>query len=495
MRKRSLYLEFSVAISGIAVLLVMVVLNLNMARERHSLEEQREDHINTIMDLLGIAAAECASLGHPQSISTVGRQALNQRNVKYFVFVDTEGKCAVALGKGKAGESLHDEITLRAMKSNAPRLRQSFVDKKNGARIMDISQPVVVGGRRVGTICLGYDATPYHAKLHLMNTQAAGMAFLTIVVALFLSFFLARRIMQPIRMLKRGLDSLLMGLDIEQLPVSGVHEIQQLTESFNAISAKWKEMYAQLSKAYEELKTLDEMKDKFVSLVSHELRTPLSSIMAYSEVLCEPEKLTDGERREFAGIINTESARLSRLINAVLDLTKMKGGRLVYDYSTANVNDAVEQAVRTCAGAVSSRKQQLVFNKDDSVKPCDIDFDRIVQVATNLLNNASKFTPEGGRIEVTTTAKEDGVLLTVKDNGVGIDESNLDKVFEEFTQVGDIDTHEVGSGLGLAICKRLIEDGHNGKIWAESAGLGHGSTFHVFIPYRDRKEGSDKAKS
>jgi len=481
---RSMYVELAVAISGIAVLFSIVVINLNLRHTEHLLINERNHYVKAVADVLAASAATAWETKNYQALYDVARYAAIQPDVRYFQFLDNEGLVLASAGKGRVGEKADDALAAEAMKSPS-HLLQTFLEPQTGADMLDVSAPVRVGNKRVGTIRVGFDISRYKATLREMKARAAGLSFAVILLALCVAFALARRNLRPLRTLKNRLDELLAGKKIEKVKVSAVREIEELARSVNAVTHRWSEIYNDLEEAYAELKSLDAMKDKFVSLVSHELRTPLSSIMAYSEILSKPEDLNEERLREFASIINTESKRLNRLINDVLDLTRMKGGRLVYHYAEEDVNRAVEQAVRTCGGDARSKEIELTFQPDRSIKKMKIDFDRIVQVATNLINNALKFTPKGGKVTVRTEARGDkGVMLSVSDTGSGIPPEDLERIFDEFEQVGNGSMFRGGTGLGLSIAKRLVEDGHGGKIWAESEGEGKGSTFFVFLPYR-----------
>lgn len=479
---RSLYLEFSVAISGIVVIFVTLTISFNLQRERKLLEENREMRISGLLATFGKLAAKASTKTDLQFIFRAAGEATSDPEVAYFILHDADGKCILSTKAALQDQRPHDRITGAALVSKVPMLTQSYVDPESKTPMLDLSAPVMSGDKRIGTIRFGLNCTHYNARLSQMRYENAGLSFVSVLMAMLVSFVLARRTMEPIRLLKRKLDALVQGETIEQVTIESAEEIQQLAASFNAMTAKWQQLYEELRKAYEELKTLDEMKDRFVALVSHELRTPLSSIIAAGELLSEHRNLSPAETREFVGIINTEGKRLTKLVTDILDLAKMKAGKDSYHYEMRSLNDPVAQAATLAEFAAETKKQRLTVRLGENLPPVRIDFDRMVQVVSNLLNNAVKYTQEGGEITATTSADDHGVLLAVKDNGTGIAPEDRGRIFKEFEQAGDMNAHVSGTGLGLAICKRLVEMGHDGKIWVESEGKGKGSTFFVRLP-------------
>jgi len=244
-----------------------------------------------------------------------------------------------------------------------------------------------------------------------------------------------------------------------------------------------------MSREILKLRELDALKNDFLSLVSHELRTPLTSIMAYSEtLLMEGMVDTEEERREYLQIINSEGARLNRLINDVLDLTKMEAGKMEYCFEEHDLNDIVHTAIGSSSSLAMQKSLELTTELCEDLPPAKVDSDRIMQVLMNFLSNAIKFTPEGGRVTVHTasTPPEEGksvptITAWVEDTGCGIAPENLNRVFSKFEQIENIDHHHVGTGLGMPICKQIIEDGHGGTIWIESE-VGKGTRVYFRIP-------------
>jgi signal transduction histidine kinase len=237
----------------------------------------------------------------------------------------------------------------------------------------------------------------------------------------------------------------------------------------------------ELASANQELKSLDQMKNDFISLVGHELRTPLAGILGYAEFLLD-EDLSPEESREFAATIHRESERLTRMVNAVLDLNKMEAGRIEYRKVAEDFNDIVRAAATSMEAAAGRRNQRLRLALAPGPMTAEFDPDRIQQVVLNLLSNAVKFSPENSEIEVGTRTDDGSVIAWVRDQGMGIGPEDISRVFEKFVQADHGSKRLEGTGLGLPICKGIVEGGHAGQMWAESPGPGQGATFYFRIP-------------
>lgn len=237
--------------------------------------------------------------------------------------------------------------------------------------------------------------------------------------------------------------------------------------------------YGDLATAHQELLGVDEMKTNFLANVSHELRTPLSSIRSFSELLLSYED-DPSVQREFVGIINAESERLTRLVNDVLDITKIEAGKMDWHLTRVDLAALVRDAARTYTGLMAERS--LTFCQDIAADlPCvEADRDRLQQVVGNLLTNAIKFTPVG-TITLRAWHADGEISIAVTDTGIGIAPDDQGRIFEKFQQVGDTLTDKPhGTGLGLCICRDIVVY-HGGRLWVESR-LGEGSTFTFTLP-------------
>jgi signal transduction histidine kinase len=238
------------------------------------------------------------------------------------------------------------------------------------------------------------------------------------------------------------------------------------------------EAFGRQREAVEQLERLNRAKSEFVSIVSHEFRTPLTGIQGFSEMMRD-EELTLDEMREYAGDINKDAQRLNRMIDEMLDLDRMESGRMTIHPERMDLNSVVEEAVDRVRP--NAPNHTLTLDLQSHLPQIQADRDRITQVASNLLNNAVKYSPTGGRITVTTRAEGDQLRLDVRDEGLGIPPEALETIFERYSRVDSQATKDIpGTGLGLPIVRQIVQL-HGGKVWAESE-LGRGSVFHVVLP-------------
>jgi Na+/proline symporter/nitrogen-specific signal transduction histidine kinase len=238
---------------------------------------------------------------------------------------------------------------------------------------------------------------------------------------------------------------------------------------------------AELRAANEQLKSLDKLKDDFMSSVTHELRTPLTAIRALSEMMHEDPKITLEDRKRFLGIIVSESERLSRLVNQVLDLAKIESGHAEWHNADLDLVALVRQSAQTVTELL--REKHAVLELDLPPGPVVIraDADRLTQVMLNLMSNAAKFVPaETGRVRVRLFVQDDRVVVEVQDNGPGVPEAQQELVFEKFRQGGDGLHRPQGTGLGLPISRQIVEH-FGGRMWLRST-AGQGACFGFDLP-------------
>ncbi|MDO5758448.1 MAG: sensor histidine kinase [Rhodobacterales bacterium] len=237
----------------------------------------------------------------------------------------------------------------------------------------------------------------------------------------------------------------------------------------------------ELRSANEELKSLDQLKDDFMSSVTHELRTPLTSIRALAELMVDTPDMTEDERDEFTQIILSESERLGRLVNQVLDLAKIEAGMAEWQTADVDLRAVVLETLRATAELFRETDTELVSDLPDSVPVIRADHDRLVQVIMNLLSNAAKFVPAtGGRVVVGLKQQGSRLVVSVRDNGPGVEVADQPGIFDKFRQAGDADTRPPGTGLGLPISREIV---HNlgGEMWLDSV-PGEGACFAFSLP-------------
>ena len=227
---------------------------------------------------------------------------------------------------------------------------------------------------------------------------------------------------------------------------------------------------------------VDRMKTEFVSLVSHELRTPLTSIKGFTEMVLDGDagEIND-EVRDYLGVVFNNAERLVALVNDLLDISRMESGRIKIKSERVDLNDIVRIVVATMEQKIREKQQTLAVATDPDAALVTGDHDKLVQVLTNYVSNAHKYTQSGGSIRIEITRENNFARVAVMDNGFGISPQDREKLFTRFYRVDNSMTREIGgTGLGLAIVKQLIE--LQGGAVGVASELGKGSTFFFTVP-------------
>jgi signal transduction histidine kinase len=346
------------------------------------------------------------------------------------------------------------------------RLRRfEFTPPGSGETLLAAGRPLKIGKRTFGTIVVARRQTVLSQQWlslieRLLLALAAGL-----VVAGGFAWYLSRRITDPVLALSRAADEIAAGqYDIEVPKVPGGGEIGQLATRFG-------EMAARLAEA-------EQLERNFLMSVSHELRTPLTAIRGHVEALREG-VVTDEEMRVASlTVIAAEAERLERLVGDVLDLAKLGAHRFTVHREEVEMERLIERAYVTFSE--EARRRGIDYRQSVEAKPVIVsDGDRVLQIITNLLSNAFRWTPDGGSIELELDATDGTVYVTVGDTGPGIPPAQRERIFRPFWS-----NDGGGTGLGLAIAHELA-GALGGRISLESS-VGTGSRFELVLPVRPR---------
>ena len=244
-------------------------------------------------------------------------------------------------------------------------------------------------------------------------------------------------------------------------------------------------LYAEQSITVERLRELDHLKTSFLANMSHELRTPLNSILGFTQVILEG---IDGPLTDYMvsdlQLIEKNGKHLLNLINEVLDMAKIESGKMSLTIETVDLSELISDILDTTSG--QAREKGIYLSLDSEVEESIViqaDQMRLRQIMINLVGNSIKFTETGG-VSVKVIKNATDIKILVEDTGIGVPSENLETIFEAFSQVDTSTTRKAGgTGLGLPISRRLVEM-HGGKLWAESNGLGDGTTMHLVLPIK-----------
>ena len=281
--------------------------------------------------------------------------------------------------------------------------------------------------------------------------------------------------------MKRGAsDYLTKPLNLEEMFV----RLQKVLEEKQRF-VKLRDFAAQLEKANQELKRIDEMKSEFVSVASHELRTPLAAIKNAVQLILQGKTGEINEnQKKFLSMADRNISRLTNILNDLLNLSRIESGKIEMKIEELDPRALIEFILSSLRPQAEGRSIQLKMEIEKKLPSVYGDREKVEQILTNLVGNAIKFTPEGGEISVSAQPSLRGgnkLAISVRDVGIGISEDQQEKIFEKFHQVeGSLHRSVSGTGLGLAITKGLVET-HHGEIWVESE-IGKGSTFTFTLP-------------
>jgi two-component system sensor histidine kinase GlrK len=302
------------------------------------------------------------------------------------------------------------------------------------------------------------------------------VTFGTVGLAVLLAYLQARSVSRPLKQLAQELRMVGKGEFQRHLDIRSPEEVGELARAFNWMASR--------------LAKLDEMKEDFIAHISHELRTPLTAIREGTTLLWEeiPGPLTPSQR-EIVDVVRSHSERLYRFLSSALDLSKMEAGMMEYLQVPSDLSALLDRSVQTVQLTARRKGIRLEVLCPTTLPLLFLDEGRIQQVLDNLLNNAMKFTPDGGIVRVAAALREKAgergggqwVEVRVSDTGVGIPAEEIERIFNKFYQSPHHQNqHEHGTGLGLAIARHIVV-AHGGQLWVESQ-LDRGSTFILLLP-------------
>lgn len=259
-------------------------------------------------------------------------------------------------------------------------------------------------------------------------------------------------------------------------------QLEQRSHQLEQKSLELEMATQELKSANERLQELDRLKDDFIATVTHELRTPLTSIRAFSEILYDNPELDAARRTGFLEIVLKESERLTRLINQVLDLSKLESGAADWEMTQVDLRQVIHESLQSVSQLFLEKGVTIRLEIAESPTICLADRDRVTQVMLNLLSNAIKFSPaQHGVVRVSLQNNSGWLRVDVSDNGPGIAAEQAMLIFDKFRQVGDTLTGKPqGTGLGLPISKQIVSR-LGGELWVESQ-VGQGATFAFILP-------------
>ena len=309
--------------------------------------------------------------------------------------------------------------------------------------IVPIQQSGPRGGYTVsGLVLIQTAAQTVHASYRDLVWQVAVAAIALSLAALIIVFIFTRRVTRPLTAMEKAANSMAGGDFTARAPEEGTREMLSLASSFNQMADK--------------LATQEQSRREFVANVSHELRSPITSIQGFAQGILDG-TIPKGEQEKYLSIITDETHRLSKLIHSLLSLSRIENEEMPLHCTSFDINERIRLAI--IARMNELEEKELEIETEFASDPCFVhaDADQIQQVLINLLDNAVKFTPKGGRIRFSSRLESNTLFLCIQDDGQGILPEDAPQIFDRFYKADKAHTAGKGTGLGLAICRRIME--------------------------------------
>ncbi len=326
------------------------------------------------------------------------------------------------------------------------------------AGYMDAAIPITRGSHPYIVYILDNRETAQALNAEMFSLIIEAMV-LGLIISILLSFLLSKTMVNPLQRLTDGIEEVARGDFSHKLEVTSGDEIGQLTESFNAMARRLETTIADLEKA-------QQMRKDFVANVSHELRTPLTNIKSYAETLSDGiGELPPPMQKRFLGVILNESDRMAHILQDLLTLSRFDSGRSELRLTRFPFAQAVDDTYQAVLMDAQNHAHTVELHLPGSLPQVRADRERIMQVMMNIVSNAIKYTPDGGRIVLSAGIDGDKVWMEVDDNGIGIPEGDRDRIFERFYRVDKARSRQSGgTGLGLSIAQEIMNQ-HEGALY------------------------------
>lgn len=401
-----------------------------------------------------------------------GQLGIDSRSRNYYILNGDTG--AVLEGSGSEGSDLAitPNITT-AIGGDAGYISVQSAD------YMDVAIPIS-GGTGNYIVYIIDNKSSVHELSSAMFEIILEALMIGLAIASLLSLLLAKTIVTPIQSLTRAAERVAAGNFSQKPDLGSEDEIGILTRTFNSMAGQLEDTLNDLTKS-------EQMRREFVANVSHELRTPITSIRSYTETLMENSDLPKQTEQDFLGVILKESDRMTNIVSDLLTLSRFDAGSIEFQFERFSIEKAVTDVYNSMLMEAQKHNHRFTLEFKSELPEIVGDSARIEQVLINMVSNAIKYTRDGGKIVLTSGYKDNSVWVSVRDNGIGIPDDDVPKVFDRFYRVDKARSRESGgTGLGLSIAKEIVTR-HNGTIVLNSK-PGKGTTITATFPVEGPNE-------
>jgi len=379
---------------------------------------------------------------------------------KYFFIIGSSNQEEDSL----IGRQVTTEEVYEVLKGNIL-AKEGVFDDKYKTPMLTVAFPLIINNQIVGAAIMNSPLYEIEAALKKVYTFIWLSALFAVIVSTFIIYHLSQRILiKPLYKINKTAREISNGEFEKRVSISSKDEIGELAESFNNMA--------------DNLQNLENLRRDFIANISHELRSPITSIRGFIQGILDG-TIPEEKHKYYLTIVLNESKRLTRLISDVLDLSRLESGEFSLNIGTFDLNELIRVNIIRFENEIEEKKLNVDVTLAGEQLFVIGDRDRIGQVLSNLIDNAIKFTGEGGSISLSTVIEGKKVIVSVKDTGVGIPEKELKLIWDRFHMVDKSRTTKKGTGLGLSIVRQIINQ-HEENIWVESK-EGEGTTFSFTI--------------
>lgn len=453
MKKKSVIYKILITFSSITAILLILIGMVLSAWINRDYSILRSERISKYMEIIQGSTEEFlnenSETGYEDLKSTM--KIIKASVDMDSIILDNQGY-VYAISDERFEDLMYNKIDMNDSDLNRLKsgkmIEKSFFDKNN-KRFKTYTTPLFNGESFNGIIIVfeNSESTDFSKKLYsVIWISVLGAVVLSSVVAY---YFSQKILISPLSEINNAAKKLAKGEVEKRVYIDSDDEIGELANSFNIMA--------------ESLEKVDNVRREFISNVSHELRSPITSIKGFITGIVDGVIPKDKENY-YLNIVNDEVSRLSRLVNDLLDISTMESGKFKLKVAKLDINEIITLCTLNLEGKINEKKIRVEVIFNDSYEYCIGDRDRIIQVVTNLLENAIKYGDEGGRIQVETYAKGDFVYVSIFNSGPNIPKEDINKIWERFYKMDKARTNKISTGLGLSIV-RLILSQHNQDIW------------------------------
>lgn len=453
MKKKSVIYKILITFSSITAILLILIGMVLSAWINRDYSILRSERISKYMEIIQGSTEEFlnenSETGYEDLKSTM--KIIKASVDMDSIILDNQGY-VYAISDERFEDLMYNKIDMNDSDLNRLKsgkmIEKSFFDKNN-KRFKTYTTPLFNGESFNGIIIVfeNSESTDFSKKLYsVIWISVLGAVVLSSVVAY---YFSQKILISPLSEINNAAKKLAKGEVEKRVYIDSDDEIGELANSFNIMA--------------ESLEKVDNVRREFISNVSHELRSPITSIKGFITGIVDGVIPKDKENY-YLNIVNDEVSRLSRLVNDLLDISTMESGKFKLKVAKLDINEIITLCTLNLEGKINEKKIRVEVIFNDSYEYCIGDRDRIIQVVTNLLENAIKYGDEGGRIQVETYAKGDFVYISIFNSGPNIPKEDINKIWERFYKMDKARTNKISTGLGLSIV-RLILSQHNQDIW------------------------------